>query len=169
MDYYNLTVFEFTTNRLGSQGTVCAGGRYDYLVEQLGGKPAPAVGWALGVDRILELLKEQGFPLVELELDAYAIISDVSVLPTALKTIESLRSAGVSVQMHASSANAMGSMKSQFKKADASKALFALIFGSDEIAQHQVTVKALRDGTGSQVSQSLLNVLEWAPTLQSKK
>jgi histidyl-tRNA synthetase len=169
MDYYNLTVFEFTTNRLGSQGTVCAGGRYDYLVEQLGGKPAPAVGWALGVDRILELLKEQGFPLVELELDAYAIISDVSVLPTALKTIESLRSAGVSVQMHASSANAMGSMKSQFKKADASKALFALIFGPDEIAQDQVTVKALRDGTGSQVTQSLLNVLEWASTLQSNK
>lgn len=169
MDYYNLTVFEFTTNRLGSQGTVCAGGRYDYLVEQLGGKPAPAVGWALGVDRILELLKEQGFPLVELELDAYAIIADTSALPVALKTIESLRSAGISVQMHASSANAMGSMKSQFKKADASKALFALIFGPDEVAQHQVTVKALRDGTGSQVSQSLLNVLEWAPTLQSKK
>lgn len=169
MDYYNLTVFEFTTNRLGSQGTVCAGGRYDYLVEQLGGKPAPAVGWALGVDRILELLKEQGFPLVELELDAYAIIADASALPVALKTIESLRSAGISVQMHASSANAMGSMKSQFKKADASKALFALIFGPDEVAQHQVTVKALRDGTGSQVSQSLLNVLEWAPTLQSKK
>lgn len=168
MDYYNLTVFEFTTNRLGSQGTVCAGGRYDYLVEQLGGKPAPAVGWALGVDRILELLKEQGFPLVELELDAYAIIADTSALPVALKTIESLRSAGISVQMHASSANAMGSMKSQFKKADASKALFALIFGPDEVAQHQVTVKALRDGTGSQVSQSLLNVLEWAPTLQSK-
>lgn len=169
MDYYNLTVFEFTTNRLGSQGTVCAGGRYDYLVEQLGGKPAPAVGWALGVDRILELLKEQGFPLVELELDAYAIIADTSALPVALKTIESLRSAGISVQMHASSANAMGSMKSQFKKADASKALFALIFGPDEVAQHQVTVKALRDGTGSQVTQSLLNVLEWAPTLQSKK
>lgn len=169
MDYYNLTVFEFTTNRLGSQGTVCAGGRYDYLVEQLGGKPAPAVGWALGVDRILELLKEQGFPLIELELDAYAIISDISVLPVALKTIETLRSVGVSVQMHASSASVMGSMKSQFKKADASKAVFALIFGPDELAQHQVTVKALRDGTGSQVSQSLLNVLEWAPTLQLKK
>lgn len=169
MDYYNLTVFEFTTNRLGSQGTVCAGGRYDYLVEQLGGKPAPAVGWALGVDRILELLKEQGFPLVELELDAYAIITDVSVLPMALKTIETLRSAGVSIQMHASSENVMASMKSQFKKADASKALFALIFGVDEIAEQQVTVKALRDGSGSQVTQSLKNVLDWAPTLQSKK
>jgi len=169
MDYYNLTVFEFTTNRLGSQGTVCAGGRYDYLVEQLGGKPAPAVGWALGVDRILELLKEQGFPMVELELDAYAIISDLSALPVVLKTIEALRSAGVSVQMHPSNGDAMGSMKSQFKKADGSKARYALIFGTDEIAKNQVTVKALRDGTGSQVSQSLLNVLEWASTLQSTK
>ena len=167
MDYYNLTVFEFTTNRLGSQGTVCAGGRYDYLVEQLGGKPAPAVGWALGVDRILELLKEQGFPLVELELDAYAVISEVSALPLVLKTIEALRSAGISVQMHPSSADAMGSMKSQFKKADGSKARYALIFGPDEIAQQRVTVKALRDGTGSQVSQPLANVLDWAPTLQS--
>jgi histidyl-tRNA synthetase len=167
MDYYNLTVFEFTTNRLGSQGTVCAGGRYDYLVEQLGGKPAPAVGWALGVDRILELLKEQGFPLVELELDAYAVISEVSALPLVLKTIEALRSAGISVQMHPSSGDAMGSMKSQFKKADGSKARYALIFGPDEIAQQRVTVKALRDGTGSQVSQSLANVLDWALTLQS--
>jgi len=169
MDYYNLTVFEFTTNRLGSQGTVCAGGRYDYLVEQLGGKPAPAVGWALGVDRILELLKEQGFPMVELELDAYAIISDVSGLPLVLKTIEALRYAGISVQMHPSNGDAMGSMKSQFKKADGSKARYALIFGTDEIAQNQVTVKSLRDGTGSQVSQSLLNVPEWASTLQSTK
>ena len=169
MDYYNLTVFEFTTNRLGSQGTVCAGGRYDYLVEQLGGKPAPAVGWALGVDRILELLKEQGFPMVELELDAYAIISDVSALPVVLKTIEALRSAGISVQMHPSNGDVMGSMKTQFKKADGSKARYALIFGTDEITQNQVTVKALRDGTGSQVSQSLLTVLEWASTLQSTK
>jgi histidyl-tRNA synthetase len=167
MDYYNLTVFEFTTNRLGSQGTVCAGGRYDYLVEQLGGKSAPAVGWALGVDRILELLKEQGFPMVELELDAYAIISDLSALPLALKTIEALRFAGISVQMHPSSADAMGSMKSQFKKADSSKARYALIFGTDEIAQNQVTVKSLRDASVAQVSQSLVNVPEWASTLQS--
>jgi histidyl-tRNA synthetase len=169
MDYYNLTVFEFTTNRLGSQGTVCAGGRYDYLVEQLGGKPAPAVGWALGVDRILELLKEQGFAQVELELDAYAIISDLSALPVVLKTIEALRFSGIRVQMHPSTLDAMGSMKSQFKKADASKARYALIFGSDEIEQNQVTVKALRDGSVPQVSQSLLNVRDWASTLQSNK
>lgn len=169
MDYYNLTVFEFTTNQLGSQGTVCAGGRYDYLVEQLGGKPAPAVGWALGVDRILELLKEQGTALVELELDAYAIVTDISVFPLALKTIQMLRSAGVSVHMHASADHVMGSVKSQFKKADASKATYALIFGPDEIAQNLVTVKHLRDGTGLQLTQSMLNVPEWAATLQSNK
>lgn len=167
MDYYNLTVFEFTTNRLGSQGTVCAGGRYDYLIEQLGGKPAPAVGWALGVDRILELLKEQGFPAVEVELDAYAIISEASALPVVLKTLQILRSAGVSVQMHPSTNETMGSLKSQFKKADASKARYALVFGEDEMKSNLVTVKALRDGTGSQVSQTLVNVLDWAPTLQS--
>jgi histidyl-tRNA synthetase len=86
-----------------------------------------------------------------------------------LKTIEAIRSAGISVQMHPSNGDVMGSMKTQFKKADGSKARYALIFGTDEIAQNQVTVKALRDGTGSQVSQSLLTVLEWASTLQSTK
>ncbi len=168
MDYYNLTVFEFTTQRLGSQGTVCAGGRYDYLVEQLGGKPAPAVGWALGVDRILELLKEQGVAAIEPALDAYAIVSDLADLPKALQTIEALRFLGISVQMHPSSEGVMGSMKSQFKKADGSKARFALVFGADEVSQNRVTVKSLRDGGGLQTSQSLANVPEWAPTLQSK-
>jgi len=167
MDYYNLTVFEFTTTRLGSQGTVCAGGRYDYLVEQLGGKPAPAVGWALGVDRVLELIREQGLSTAVINPDAYAIIPEVAAIPLALKTIELLRSAGVSVQMQTSSGDAMGSMKSQFKKADTSQARFALIFGADEVKENRVTVKSLRDGVGSQVSQSLANVLEWAATLQS--
>ena len=73
MDYYNLTVFEFITESLGSQGTICGGGRYDYLIEQVGGKPAPAVGWALGVERVLELIKEQGTPLPDLSPDAYAL------------------------------------------------------------------------------------------------
>ena len=77
LDYYNLTVFEFTTDRLGSQGTVCAGGRYDYLIENLGGKAAPAVGWALGVDRILELLREQGIAEFDSGLDAYAVVSEI--------------------------------------------------------------------------------------------
>lgn len=168
MDYYNLTVFEFTTDRLGSQGTVCAGGRYDYLVEQLGGKPAPAVGWALGVDRVLELVREQGLGSVESTLDAYAIVPDVSALPLVLRTLQTLRAAGVSVQMHTSSGDSMGSMKSQFKRADSSGAHYALVFGADEISANLVTIKSLRDGSGVQLTQSLSDIVDWAPTLQSR-
>jgi histidyl-tRNA synthetase len=169
MDYYNLTVFEFTTDRLGSQGTVCAGGRYDYLFEQLGGKPAPAVGWALGVDRVLELLKSVGFTEVAPNLDAYAIVTDPSSLPLVLFTLTALREVGVSVQMHASvnAGDGMGSMKSQFKRADSSGARFALIFGQDEVAAHQVTVKPLRDANASQHTRSLDDIATWATTLQS--
>lgn len=169
MDYYNLTVFEFTTDRLGSQGTVCAGGRYDYLVEQLGGKPAPAVGWALGVDRVLELIREQGLGLVEPMLDAYAIVSDLAALPLVLQTLQFLRNAGISVQMHTSSEGAMSSMKSQFKRADSSKANYALIFGADETLANAVTVKSLRDGSVAQLTRSLADIADWAPTLQSSK
>lgn len=168
MDYYNLTVFEFTTDRLGAQGTVCAGGRYDYLVEQLGGKPAPAVGWALGVDRILELIREQGLATVAPPLDAYAVVTDASALPLVLRTLQSLRAAGVSVQMHTSSGEGMGSMKSQFKRADSSGAHYALVFGADEISSNQVTVKSLRDASIAQTTQSLVNIADWAPTLQSR-
>lgn len=168
MDYYNLTVFEFTTDRLGSQGTVCAGGRYDYLVEQLGGKPAPAVGWALGVDRVLELIREQGLGTVESTLDAYAIVPDVAALPLVLQTLQALRAAGISVQMHTCSGDGMGSMKSQFKRADSSGARYALIFGADEISKNLVTIKSLRDGSGAQVTQSLADIADWAPTLQSR-
>jgi histidyl-tRNA synthetase len=168
MDYYNLTVFEFVTDRLGSQGTVCAGGRYDYLIEQLGGKAAPAVGWALGVDRVLALVREQGGAEVVLPLDAYAVVAQTTALPIVLLTLQTLRNAGVSVQMHASAGNSMGSMKSQFKRADASGAHYALIFGDDELMQHRVTIKSLRDGVGTQTSQSLADIAVWAPTLQSR-
>lgn len=169
MDYYNLTVFEFITERLGSQGTVCGGGRYDYLIGEIGGKPAPAVGWALGVERVLELLKEQGNASPEVTPDAYAVISDADALPLVTPVLQSLRQMGVSVQMHspADSTGGMGSMKSQFKKADASGASYALIFGADELAQQQVTIKALRDGTGAQRTESLLKTAEWGHSLQS--
>ncbi|WP_210547465.1 histidine--tRNA ligase [Rhodoferax sp. PAMC 29310] len=166
LDYYNLTVFEFTTDRLGSQGTVCAGGRYDYLIENLGGKSAPAVGWALGVDRILELLKEQGLGEIDTALDAYAIVANLSGLPRALRVLQKLRSEGVSIQMQASSDSAMASLKSQFKRADSSGAHFALVFGDEEVKTNSVTIKSLRDGTGLQVSQSLDSISDWAPTLQ---
>jgi histidyl-tRNA synthetase len=167
MDYYNLTVFEFVTTKLGSQGTICAGGRYDYLMEQIGGKPAAAVGWAMGVERVLELLKEQGLHTAGPSLDAYAIVPDVQILPKAMACIQQLRSAGVCVLMHASGPEGMASMKSQFKKADASGARFALVFGHEEIANGLVTVKALRDGNIAQVTQPLDLPVLWAKSLQS--
>ena len=170
MDYYNLTVFEFITDQLGSQGTICGGGRYDYLIEQIGGKAAPAVGWALGVERVLELVKEAGVATVTPVPDAYAVVPDAATLPLVSSVVQALRGAGVSVQMHSPSGAAgegMGSMKSQFKKADASGARFALIFGADELAQGQVTVKSLRDGSGAQTTQSLSAAAQWATLLQS--
>ncbi len=170
MDYYNLTVFEFITDKLGSQGTICGGGRYDYLIEEIGGKPAPAVGWGMGVERVLEVLKEIGAEVPLPAADVYAIIPDASALPQVFKTVQQLRAAGVAVQMHAAaggSAEGMGSMKSQFKKADGSGARFALIFGADELAQGKVTVKSLRDGEGQQVLQALADVAQWADSLKS--
>ena len=167
MDYYNLTVFEFVTTRLGSQGTVCAGGRYDYLMEQVGGKPAPAVGWAMGVERVLELLKAQDLSANVASIDAYAIVPDAASLPVVMVCLQGLRAHGVSIQMHAGSAEGAASMKSQFKRADASGARFALVFGLDELAQGVVTVKALRDGAVAQLTQPLSHPAQWAKSLQS--
>jgi histidyl-tRNA synthetase len=167
MDYYNLTVFEFITDQLGSQGTVCGGGRYDYLIEQVGGKPAPAVGWALGLERVLALLEEQGVQLPDATPDAYAIVPDASNLPLVLNYLRKLRALGVNVQMHAGSGEGVGSMKSQFKKADTSGAAFALIFGADELVQNTVSVKPLREVGGAQRTESLANLDTWAHSLQS--
>ena len=171
MDYYNLTVFEFVTDQLGSQGTICGGGRYDYLVEQIGGKPAPAVGWALGVERVLELLKEQGLGPGSAAVDAYAVVPRREDVPRAMQALQQLRAQGICVQMHspANSAEGMGSIKSQFKRADASGAAFALVFGPDELERECVTVKSLRDGAGEQVERPLSNLAEWSVTLQSQR
>ena len=166
MDYYNLTVFEFITDQLGSQGTVCGGGRYDYLIEQVGGKPAPAVGWALGIERVLALLEEQGAAVPTAVPHAYAIVPEAQSLPVVLKHLRQLRALGVHVQMHAGSGEGIGSMKSQFKKADTSGAHFALIFGADELAHNAVSVKSLRDGGGAQRTESLENLGAWAQSLQ---
>jgi histidyl-tRNA synthetase len=174
MDYYNLTVFEFITQSLGSQGTICGGGRYDYLIEQIGGKAAPAVGWALGVERVLELIKEQGSEVPLPAPDAYAVIPDASALPTVLKVLQQLRLAGVSVQMHSGlSLDGMGSMKSQFKKADSSGAKFALIFGAAEMEQGCVALKPLRgafagdknEAAQAQTLHRLDDVASWAQAL----
>ena len=171
MDYYNLTVFEFVTDQLGSQGTICGGGRYDYLIEQIGGKAAPAVGWALGVERVLELLKEQTSTVPALVPDVYAVIPSVAALPVAVTTIERLRQLGLSVQMHAAPAGSegMGSMKSQFKKADGSGAQHALVFGEDELSRGMVVVKSLRDGVGAQSDHPLDSLADWASNLQSNR
>jgi len=171
MDYYNLSVFEFVTTQLGSQGTVCAGGRYDGLFEQMGGKAAPAVGWALGMERLLELLKEQGKLPPQPVPDAYAVVPDAAALPQAMRLLRSLRRLGVSVLMHAGGADGLGSMKSQFKKADASGAGFALIFGEQELAQGMVAIKPLRaerdaQATAAQVLRPLADPAAWAQSLR---
>ncbi|MFZ2306756.1 MAG: histidine--tRNA ligase [Rhodoferax sp.] len=167
LDYYSHTVFEFVTDELGAQGTLCGGGRYDGLFELLGGKPTPAVGWGMGVERVLELLKVQGRSGNTPVPDAYAIIAESAGLPVAMQCLQTLRVQGVSVQMHAGSADGMGSIKSQFKRADASGARYALVFGPDEIAQGIVTVKSLRDGSGAQSTQILSQSDQWAKSLQS--
>jgi histidyl-tRNA synthetase len=167
MDYYNLTVFEFVTDKLGAQGTVCAGGRYDGLFLQLGGKPTPAVGWALGVDRVLELLKTHAAPVLKTALDAYAIVGDMASLPRVMSVLQTLRGLGVRVQMHSSQGQVLSGIKSQFKRADASGANYALVFGTNELSANQVTIKPLREADATQITRSLDDVANWAATLQS--
>ena len=167
MDYYNLTVFEWTTDKLGSQGTVCGGGRYDGLFEQLGGKPTPAVGWGMGVERMLLLLEAVGMPVPQTAPDVYAIVPNVDALPTAIATCETLRAAGVSVLMHAAVPGGWGSMKSQFKRADASGARHALIFGADELARGEVALKPLRNADAPQRSLALAEAARWAAELRT--
>ena len=163
MDYYNLTVFEWITERLGSQGTVCGGGRYDALIEQLGGKPAPAVGWGLGVERLLLLLQEVGIEPPPAAPDAYAIVPSPTASAAVMMTIEALRSAGVSVLMHAAGKEGQSGMKAQFKRADASGARYALVFGTEELAQGMVGVKPLRQGQGAeQYTRPLARATDWA-------
>jgi len=161
MDYYNLTVFEWVTDHLGSQGTVCGGGRYDGLLEQLGGKPAPAVGFGLGIERLLLLMMELALPVPSAAPRAYAIVPSAQAMPRVMIVLEQLRYAGVSVLMHAGG----GGMKAQFKRADASGAQYALIFGDDELARGEVALKSLRDTAMPQRSLPLAEVADWAAEL----
>ncbi len=165
IDYYNLTVFEWVTDHLGAQGTVCGGGRYDGLIAQLGGKPAPGVGFGLGVERLLLLLEAIGIETPADAPDAYAVVPDIASSAQVMVVLEALRGAGVNVVMHAGG----GSMKSQFKRADASGARFALVFGADELAQGMVSVKSLRDASGTQggaqTLRALVDASTWATSL----
>ena len=139
LDYYNRTVFEWVSDRLGAQGTVAGGGRYDGLFAQLGGPPTPACGFALGVDRLVLLLREAGASVAAVP-DAYVVHVGAAATDLALATAERLRDAGLAIVVHAGG----GNFKAQLKKADASGARWALIVGDDEAAAHRVAVKPLR-------------------------
>ncbi|MBX9713585.1 MAG: histidine--tRNA ligase [Pseudomonadaceae bacterium] len=145
LDYYSKTVFEWVTDKLGAQGTVCAGGRYDGLVEQMGGKPTAGVGFAMGIERLVLLLEtlEQVPSDIARQVDVYFCAFGEAAELQALVLAEQLRDRlpGLRLQMNAGA----GSFKSQFKKADKSGALFALILGEDELAQQVVGLKPLRD------------------------
>jgi histidyl-tRNA synthetase len=144
LDYYNLTVFEWVTDKLGAQGTVAGGGRYDPLIEQLGGKPTPACGWALGVERILELLKEDGLVPEDEGCDVYVVHQGDAARDRAFVIAERLRDTGLDVILHCSADGAPASFKSQMKRADASGAAYAVILGDDEVARDEVSIKPLR-------------------------
>ena len=140
LDYYNLTVFEWVTDKLGAQATVCGGGRYDGLIELLGGKAAPAVGFAIGMERLLDLWGQYQPEVALPECEVYVVHQGDEAQRRAALLAESLRDAGMSVIVHAGAA----SFKSQFKRADASAASIAVILGGDELAAGVASVKMLR-------------------------
>ncbi len=141
LDYYNLTVFEWITDKLGAQGTVCAGGRYDGLVEQLGGKPTPGCGYAMGVERLIALIRESGGDPAPQAVDVYLVHQGEAATRLAPRVAEGLRDQGIDVLLHCGG----GSFKTQMKKADASGASFAVIIGDDEAQAGEVTLKYLRE------------------------
>ena len=156
LDYYSRTVFEWITESLGAQGTVCAGGRYDGLMEQLGGKPVAAVGFAMGMERLVELLREQAVEAPSSAPHAYLVAPGEEAQRAAMRLSERLRDAvpGLRLIVHQGG----GSFKSQFKKADKSRALWALVLGEDELARDEIRIKPLRDDGEPQrtVSQTAL-------------
>ena len=140
----------------------------------MGGKPAPGIGWGMGIERVLDLLQQSGVQAPVHVPDVYAVVPSVEALPTAMVVAEALRAAGVAVLMHAAGKDSWGSMKSQFKKADASGARHALIFGADELARGEVALKPLREGAGNADSASaaqslrkLSDVAHWATELRN--
>ena len=147
LDYYNLTVFEWVTDRLGAQGTVCAGGRYDGLVSQLGGKSAPACGFAMGVERLIALIKESGGEPAAPAPDVYFVHQGEAASRLAFRVAEGLRDQGINVLLHCGG----GSFKSQMKKADGSGAAFAVIIGDDEALTGEAQLKPLREAGSAQL------------------
>lgn len=157
LDYYNLTVFEWITDKLGAQGTIAGGGRYDPLISQMGGKAAPACGWAMGIERIIELIREEGLVPEAEGCDVYLVHQGEAAAQQAMIAAERLRDAGLDVVLHATADGKSGSFKSQMKRADGSGAAYAVIIGDDEMAAGAAQVKELRgsaqaEGGGQQVS-----------------
>ena len=150
LDYYNRTVFEWVTDELGAQGTVCAGGRYDPLIETFGGKPTPAVGFAMGIERLVELMKLAGEPAAPALCDVYMVHQGEAAQVQAFILAERIRDAGLDVVLHCATAAGAGSFKSQMKKADGSGAAFAVIIGEDEMANEMAAIKALREADADQ-------------------
>jgi histidyl-tRNA synthetase len=148
LDYYNRTVFEWVTTRLGAQGTICAGGRFDGLIAQIGGKAQPACGFAMGIERLLALLQEDGVENPPPPLDAYVVHQGERADVLATVVAEQLRDAGLKVLLHCGG----GGFKSQMKKADGSHAACAVIIGDDEVAGGEATLKPLRGGEQARVA-----------------
>jgi histidyl-tRNA synthetase len=156
LDYYNRTVFEWVTTRLGAQGTICAGGRFDGLIEQIGGKAAPAAGFAMGVERLLAMLQDDGMALPKAKLDVYVVHQGELAGKMASKVAEQLRDSNLRVLMHCGG----GSFKSQMKKADASGATVAVVIGDDEAQAGEISIKPMQGGEQMRVgAQDILATL----------
>jgi histidyl-tRNA synthetase len=163
LDYYNKTVFEWVTQKLGAQGTVCAGGRYDGLVAQLGGKSTPAIGCAMGMERLVLLLMEQSEQLAPGDIDAYVVAVGDDAQCHALAATEKLRAQMPRLRIVQHTGG--GSFKSQMKKADKSGAQVALIWGEDEVAAQSVTVKSMRASAGERATQVTVALQDLETTL----
>ena len=160
LDYYNLTVFEWITDELGAQGTIAGGGRYDPLIERMGGKAAPACGWAMGMERVLDLMKVSGsLPEAQAQCDIYVLHQGGDTFTNAMIVAERLRSAGIDTILFCPPDGQSASFKSQMKKADSSGAAFAVIIGPDELARNEAQLKDLR-ASGEQKAVPLDGVLE---------
>ncbi|HLD09942.1 MAG TPA: His/Gly/Thr/Pro-type tRNA ligase C-terminal domain-containing protein, partial [Methylophilaceae bacterium] len=155
LDYYNRTVYEWVTTKLGSQGTIAAGGRYDALVERLGGDATPACGFGIGLERVFLLMQESGVETSDAP-DVYLVNVGDKAEKIAFTTAEQLRNADINVVLHSGG----GSLKSQMKKADKSGARYAVIIGEDEAQAGEVTLKPMRE-QGEQTKYSIISLINY--------
>ena len=143
LDYYTRTVFEWVTDRLGAQGAICSGGRYDGLVAQLGGRDTPAIGWAMGLERVVELMEEEGRRQADRPPHGYLVVAGDEARRRGLGIAETLRTRAPGIRLTMDCAG--GSFRSQLRRADRSGALLALILGDDELADNSLSIKPLRE------------------------